>query len=274
MRKKKAILGIVFLLLLAVLGELELKLIWEPKASGFSQLAEDSTIGGSLWELMSKELWPRVQDKLNSPLALWDFPVAAEWEGTEKDWETELTAWAEPELVDLGELSGQVLIGIYHTHTGETYKLTDGVDRIEGEGGVVQAGTILAEQLEKVGIKVVHSCQINDRPYNEAYNNSYQTAVNLLAENPEIRILLDLHRDSEKSRSQSMIEINGQKMAKIMFVAGSDARAAFPNWQKNKEFAETVSGRLNEKYPGLCSGVTVKEGRYNQFLHNHALLVE
>ncbi len=234
----------------------------------------ESGLGASLWDLASGQVWPRIRDNLNSPLGFWEVPAEAEWEAVEKNWEEELAVSSKPELLDLGKWSGQVLVGIYHTHTGETYRLTDGVDRIEGEGGVVKAGTVLTEHLEKVGIKTAHSHQVNDQSYNEAYNHSWQTAVNLLAENPEIQILLDLHRDSEKKRSQSMVEINGQKMATVLFVSGSDARASFPNWRKNKAFAEQVAERLNEKYPGLCKGVTVREGRYNQFLHERALLVE
>lgn len=173
-------------------------------------------------------------------------------------------------------LPTESLVGIYNTHTGETYSLTDGVERLDGRrGGVVTVAAALQETLEnKYGIKVARSDRINDLNYNTSYLESEKTARELLAANPGIRAIFDIHRDSGKSREQSVVNVNGQEVAPILFIVGSDVRRSFPTWRQNYAFAVDLSNKLNEKYPGLSLGVRVKDGLYNQFLHPHAVLVE
>lgn len=173
-------------------------------------------------------------------------------------------------------ISTDALIGIYYTHTGETYAVTDGVERLQGQkGAVVETGRVIKERLEAgYGIKVAHYDRVNDQNYGLSYVESEKTARLLLEENKNIQILLDIHRDAGKSRSESLVRVNGKEMAPILFVVGSDARSPFPTWRNNHDFAVRLAGRINKKYPGLCIGVRIKEGRYNQFLHPRAVLVE
>jgi len=173
-------------------------------------------------------------------------------------------------------LSSECLVAIYNTHTGETYKLTDGVERLNGKkGGVVTVAAALQEELEsKYGIKTARSERINDADYNSSYLESAKTAAELLANNPKTKVLLDIHRDAGKTREQSIVNVNGQEVAPLLFIVGSDKRRPFPDWQKNYAFALKISDRLNELYPGVSQGVRVHDGVYNQSLHPHALLVE
>ncbi|HOV79689.1 MAG TPA: stage II sporulation protein P [Bacillota bacterium] len=173
-------------------------------------------------------------------------------------------------------LSGDALVCIYNTHTGETYSLTDGVDRVDGRaGGVVAAAAALQEALEvKHKIKTARSDRINDSIYARSYIVSGETAKELLSANPGARVVLDIHRDSGKTREQSVVSVNGRAAAPILFVVGSGARRTFPGWRQNYEFAVLISGRMNEMYPGLSLGVRVEDGIYNQNLHPHAVLVE
>ena len=173
-------------------------------------------------------------------------------------------------------LSEECLVGIYNTHTGETYSRTDGVERLDGKrGGVVTAAIALQEVLEgKHGIKVVRSDRIHDANYNTSYLESEKTLRAMLAEHPGLKVVLDIHRDSGKTREQSLVQIDGQAVAPILFVVGSDARRRFPNWRQNYNFALLLSERINQRYPGLSLGVRVKDGLYNQFLHPRAVLVE
>jgi len=178
--------------------------------------------------------------------------------------------------VSASSLTDDVLVIIYHTHTGETYRLTDGLDRLEGKcGGVVQAGKAVQEVLEnKYGLKVVHSEKVHDAEYAVSYTESEKTLRELLAKNPKAKVVLDIHRDAGKSRQESLVKINGQEAAPILLIVGSDARLPFPTMGENLNFANALKARLNKQYPGLCSGVRVKDGRYNQFLHPRAALVE
>lgn len=173
-------------------------------------------------------------------------------------------------------LSSEALLGIYYTHTGETYALTDGTERIQGQkGGVVEAGRAVKETLEKeYGIRVAHDERVNDEIYSLSYVESEKTARRMLEENKSLNILLDIHRDAGKPRSDSLVQVNGRDAAPILFVVGSDARSPFPTWRSNHDFAVRLAGRINREYPGLCIGVRIKEGRYNQFLHPRSVLVE
>lgn len=168
------------------------------------------------------------------------------------------------------------LVGIYYTHTGETYALTDGTERLPGKrGGVVEVGRAIKETLEKNhGVRVAADDRVNDEIYGLSYVESEKTARLLLEGNKDVQILLDIHRDAGKPRSDSLVKINGKELAPILFIVGSDTRSPFPSWRNNYDFAVKLAGRINAAYPGLCIGVRVKEGRYNQFLHPRALLVE
>lgn len=172
-------------------------------------------------------------------------------------------------------VSTDTLVCIYNTHTGETYSLSDGVERLDRrQGGIVTVAAALQEALEQQGIKAARSDRINDYNYNNSYLESEKTARELLAANPNAGVLLDVHRDSGKTREQSVIRINGQDVAPILLIVGSDARCPFPAWRENYTFASQLSVKMNEMYPGLSAGVRVKDGQYNQFLHPRAALVE
>ncbi|WP_051688043.1 stage II sporulation protein P [Desulfofalx alkaliphila] len=172
-------------------------------------------------------------------------------------------------------LEGPALVAIYNTHTGETYALTDGVERLNGKrGAVVQVAEVLEEQLNKHGIGVVRSDTVHDAEYNRSYIESEKTVQKFLEEHENLQLLLDIHRDAARPRSDSYIEIKGEKVARIMFVVGSDARMPFPNWQQNLAAARQVESKMEEMYPGLSLGIRVKEGRYNQHYHPGAMLIE
>ncbi|MFZ5595935.1 MAG: stage II sporulation protein P [Bacillota bacterium] len=213
--------------------------------------------------------------KLASPpdLLASEMPALAEYRGTAA---TPVVSNVENQSSAAGEMTENALVGIYYTHTGETYSISDGVERKTGEkGGVVEAGEALKEILEtRFGIRVAHYDAVNDKAYNSSYVESEKTARQLLGENKDVQVLLDIHRDAGKTRSESLVSINGEEVAPILLIVGSDARSPFPTWRNNRDFAMELSNRINSKYPGLCVGVRVKEGRYNQFLHPRAVLVE
>ncbi|WP_459908826.1 stage II sporulation protein P [Desulfotomaculum defluvii] len=177
---------------------------------------------------------------------------------------------------ELANLSKDVLVGIYTTHTGETYSLTDGTDRLTGkQGGVVLVAKELQKQLtDKHEIRVVLSDKIHDARYATSYLESEKTAKQIVDQNTSMVTMLDIHRDAGRSRDDCLVEVKGKKVAPILFIVGSDARLPFPNWKQNYQFACKIAEKLDKIYPGLCLGVRVKEGRYNQFLHPGAILVE
>lgn len=166
------------------------------------------------------------------------------------------------------------LVGIYSTHTGETYAPDDGVERVAGRGKVVEVAGILAEGLRRRGIRVLRSERIHDACYATSYLESAKTVREMIYAAPEIAALFDIHRDSRQPRGVATAKINGKEVARVLIVVGSDKRQPFPTWRENLAFARRIAAHAQQLYPGLCAGVRVKEGRYNQFLHPHALLVE
>lgn len=184
----------------------------------------------------------------------------------------------EPDTVDIEKdrREGAVLVGIYHTHTGETYSLTDEVERFDGRpGGVVEVGRVLAEELRnRHGIPTVHTDRVHDVPYAASYLESFRTAQEMLDEHRSIRILLDIHRDSKKQEEHRTVQINGESCASVLVIVGSNARQPFPGWEDNLELARKLAATADRLYPGLISGLRVQDGRYNQYLHPGALLLE
>lgn len=174
------------------------------------------------------------------------------------------------------ELSPECLVAVYFTHTGETYALTDGMERLHGKkGGVVRVGQALQAALEQEhGIRVALSENINDTNYGASYVESQATLRQLLEDNPSVQVVLDIHRDAGKSRENSLVTVHGQEVAPVLIVVGSDARDPFPTWRENYDFARELAAEIEKQHPGLCLGVQIKEGRYNQFLHPRAVLLE
>lgn len=172
---------------------------------------------------------------------------------------------------------GEPLVGIYNTHTGETYELTDGTDRLEGKrGGVVKAAASLEKALkEKHGIMTVRSDTIHDEKFTQSYSKSEETAMQMLKDYPALKVIIDVHRD-EVARERTVVNINGEEVAKVILVVGTDATLEHPNWKKNYAFAQQIIDTMNKMYPGLArgSGLLVKNGRYHQQLHDHAILIE
>lgn len=168
------------------------------------------------------------------------------------------------------------LVAIYNTHNAESYRASQGKAKFEGEnGGVEQVAAALASYLsDDYGIPVVRSTTIHDYPdFALSYANSEKTLKKLLAENPSVLVALDIHRDAGLASPPS-IEINNQQVAQVLLIVGSDARLGHPHWRQNETFARRLKAKMDKLYPGLCRGIRIQEGRYNQHLLPYSLLLE
>lgn len=173
-------------------------------------------------------------------------------------------------------LPGENIVIIYNSHTGETYSMTDQVERLDGrQGGVVTVAAALQGALEsQYGIKTARLDRIHDLKYDLSYQESEKTAREMLASSPRAKVVFDIHRDSAKTREQSLVQVNGQDAAPLLFIIGSGGHKSPAGWWQNYTFAKKLSAKTNELYPGLSLGVRVQNDHYNQFLHPHAVLVE
>lgn len=173
--------------------------------------------------------------------------------------------------------AGKPLVGIYHTHTAESFIPTSGVSHKPGgqRGDIVEVGDALVKRLAQHGIPAVQSKNIHDFPsFMKAYGPSETTARKMLADNPSIQMVFDIHRDADKRDNQTAI-VNGVAMARITMVVGMGQQDLVqPHWQQNHAFAKLLDARLNQEFPGLSRGIQLVEWRYNQHLHPRALLIE
>lgn len=111
---------------------------------------------------------------------------------------------------------------IYHTHSQETYA---DYGPENPEATIVSCGEYLAELLRDRGWNVIHDTGTYDiqggkLDRNRAYNYALDGITGILQENPEIQVILDLHRDGVKEGTRLVSQVNGKETAKIMFFMG------------------------------------------------------
>lgn len=184
------------------------------------------------------------------------------------DLEKEIRRLSESIELDVGEQSTKRPIGIYHTHSGESYRPSDGMDNIAGEGGIIKVGEAIASAIERNGVPAVHSKQLHDPHDTRSYDRSRATASSLLRENNVIA-LLDIHRDAIPAEQYTM-DINGESVARIRLVVGRRN----PHMAANEQFALQLKSATDKKYPNLIKGIFYADGTYNQDLAPRALLIE
>ena len=139
---------------------------------------------------------------------------------------------ADPEQINAEKLAGQDLrikkdasvpqILIYHTHSQEAF-----ADSEEGNisDTIVGMGNYLTELLEnKYGYNVIHNTSVFDMidgvlDRNTAYNLAETEISSILAANPTVEVVIDLHRDGLDGE-KLVTQIDGKQVAKIMFLTG------------------------------------------------------
>ncbi len=156
---------------------------------------------------------------------------------------------------------------IYHTHSDESYPISDGTSSIPGNGTIFEVGENLAASLRASGISVTHSYNTHGPHDSGAYYRSRRTAFQLLKEGPDAAF--DVHRDSAPAEAYYTL-INGLPTARTMIVIGRQN----PNLNTNLDFARRVKSRADDLYPGLVRGIFIGRGNYNQDLYPTALLLE
>ncbi len=198
---------------------------------------------------------------------------------------------AVPELFDVEVLSGMDMtlkqtndkpqILIYHTHSQEAF-----ADSLPGNSDttIVGAGEMLKDVLTKeYGYNVIHHTGEYDVPSRDyAYSKSLPALEQILAENPSIEVVIDLHRDGVKEGTHLVTDIGEVSTAKIMFFNGlsytkKNGKIGYlenKNLQENLAFSFQMQMAANEYYPGLTRKNYLNGYRYNMHLRGKSLLVE
>lgn len=167
------------------------------------------------------------------------------------------------------------LILIYHTHATESYQPVSvgNFHSIDEKGTVREVGSALKAALEGKGISVIHDKAIHDSPsYSKSYSRSLEAATKILATNPSVRIIVDLHRDAAAytgNNKQSFV-VDGKEATRFSLVVGEGNE----NSDALKAFANRINQKANSLYPGFGKGVIIKEYKYNQYIANDYILLE
>ena len=198
------------------------------------------------------------------------------------DLETLLTSRLAWDLDD-----GAPAVLILHSHGSEAFQKQPGQDYQElvntrttdTDYNMIAVGDHLTKLLEEAGIRVIHDRTMHDIPsYNDAYTNARASAEKYLAQYPSIRLVLDLHRDSATNADGSLyatgVKVDGETIAQLMLVMGSDAAYPHPHWEENLSVALKILAMLERQVPGISRPTSLRASRYNQDLHPAMLLVE
>ncbi len=172
---------------------------------------------------------------------------------------------------------------IYHTHSQEAF-----ADSVPGDVShtVVGLGAYLTTLLQEKGYKVLHHTGIFDmengvleRDY--AYHRALPVLEQILAENPSIQVVIDLHRDGVAEDVHLIADVNGEQTARLMFFngmcrdeAGERMDVTNPYREDNLAFSLQSALQLEAHYPGMLRVVYLKQSRYNQHLRSRSMLVE
>ena len=180
-----------------------------------------------------------------------------------------------------------VQVLIMHTHTTECFEPyeRDAYDSsfnyrtTDSTLNMCRVGDAIAEQLEAVGIGVIHDTTIHDYPsYTGSYERSRQTVQAQLKAHPSIKVVLDIHRDAIGGGGvikQPTIRIDGRKAAQVMIISGcDDGTMHMPDYLQNFRFASLLQQQMEGDYPGLTRPVLFDYRKYNQDLTTGSLLIE
>lgn len=201
---------------------------------------------------------------------------------------------ADPELLNAEKLLGKNMkldgskgpkVLIYHTHSQEGF-----IDSVPGDPGttILGMGTYLTELLnDTYGIETIHHEGVYDLVDGKldrsmAYELAEPQIQKILAENPSIEVVIDLHRDGVAEGTHLAAEIKGKSTAQIMFFNGlsrtkANGNIAYlpnPYIEDNLAFSLQLQIAAANKYPGFTRHIYLRGYRYNMHFKPKTLLIE
>ncbi len=173
---------------------------------------------------------------------------------------------------------------IVHTHTTEAYTPTPEAEytptgayhTLDESRNLLAVGDALEDALEALGIGALHLRTVHDYPdYNASYANAKRTIEQALAENPDIVLVLDLHRDAMDEPVREAVTLQDADCARLMLVVGTDEGGLYhPFWQDNLSVALKLQALLGRTDPELCRPLNLRKERFNGQTSPGALLIE
>lgn len=179
------------------------------------------------------------------------------------------------------QINEKMKITLLHTHATEAFKENSGSNyRSEDESlNIIGIGDIIAKNLINCGLEINHLKDYNDLPsYNLAYSNSKKLIKDNLDKNKK-NLVIDIHRDGANAESNyekilestTRVKINDEYIATFSLIIGNKNK----NIEELKKIASIVKSISDELYPGLCRGISIRDGAYfNQNISDYSLLIE
>ncbi|MBQ3665939.1 MAG: stage II sporulation protein P [Lachnospiraceae bacterium] len=185
----------------------------------------------------------------------------------------------------LSTKSDQPQILIYHTHGQEGF-----TDSVSGnpETGIVGVGNYLVDLLRnQYGYNVIHITDsfdyvngVFDR--SKAYDYAYERIASVLAENPSIEVVIDLHRDGVGEQTHLVTEVNGKPTAQIMFFNGISRLNSIgeigylynPYRTENLAMSLQMKVLAEEYFEGFTRRNYIQAYQYNLHMRPKSMLIE
>lgn len=173
---------------------------------------------------------------------------------------------------------------IFHTHSQEAFADSNG----DPSTTIIGIGRYLTDLLNnRYQIPTIHHEGVYDLingklDRSEAYELARPQIDQILAENPGIEVVIDLHRDGVGEGTHLVTEVNGKQTAQIMFFNGLCRTRANgdltgmsnPYIQDNLAFSLQMKIAAERKYPGFTRRNYLKGYKYNMDYKPRTLLVE
>ncbi|MCM1117807.1 MAG: stage II sporulation protein P [bacterium] len=182
--------------------------------------------------------------------------------------------------IDKGQEGPHILI--YHTHSQEGF-----ADSVSGDASttIMGVGQHLADILEQqYGYQVLHHLGTYDKETRDnAYSRSLPEITRILEENPQIQVVIDLHRDAVADENTHLVmDLDGRPTARFMFFngiswtrkTGNIGYLQNDNLADNLAFSFQMKLKAEEYYPGLTRKNYINGYRYNMHVRPRTLLIE
>lgn len=177
--------------------------------------------------------------------------------------------------------TGACRVLVLHSHTSEMYRTDDFAPERPDEfhlwntteSGIVQVGRALTRALhEKYGVPTCHLTTVHDWPSHvRAYIESRESVEAFLRRNPQVELVLDVHRDSPPDL---VATVAGRSVARIAVVVGTHP-TMHPGSATNVALARHIARIMDDKYPGVFRRVIERpDARFNQDLHPRMIILE
>lgn len=173
---------------------------------------------------------------------------------------------------------------IYHTHPHELFINTKEGDRSRG---IVGVGERLKVLLEECGYQVIHIENIFEGiegtwKFTDSYTVAEKEVKKILEKHPSIQVVIDLHRDGTEGTERIVTEVDGKKMAKLMFfngisysnTSGEITHLPNPNLETNLAMSLRLKLLADQYYPDFTKKIFLKNYRFNMHLVPKYMLIE